>query len=156
MSDLLPLPRRNRYGMRNTPAAKLARTYRGVEYASRPEALYAARLDLLQRADPTFVGWHRGASYAFVVHGVRVGSYRPDFSLTNIAGDQHHVELKSPGTDTQVCRLRRRLFRACYPAERLILVDSRTFVEIPDPTLARSKRKAPAGGPAGASFDPDA
>lgn len=85
--------------------------YKGVMYASKAEARYAARLDLLKRAG-AIKGWERQVRVPLRVNGKLVCTIVPDFKVWDSKG-WWYVETK--GFATAVWKLKRKLLQAIHP-----------------------------------------
>ena len=96
--------------------------YRGEVYDSGAEARYAARLDRL-RAGGAIAAWRRGTAWTLLESptgreqdGI---TYRPDFEVWAPDGFKA-VDVK--GVETEVFRLKAKLWRAVYPTVPLYVV----------------------------------
>lgn len=106
---------RSKYGV----SPKDERTYAGRIYASKKEAEYARRLDQLRTARglDRVLEWRAQVDVPLEVNGVRICKYRADFQVWYagpFGGSRvEYVEVK--GLETEVWRLKEKLFRAIYP-----------------------------------------
>jgi len=89
--------------------------YGGRVYASKMEADYSKRLDLLMNArGPERVKWWKPqVSVPLVVRGVTVCKYIVDFEVAYGDHTQEYVEIK--GHETAIWRLKVKLLKACHP-----------------------------------------
>lgn len=90
----------------------ILRTYAGVVYQSAAEAKYAFGLDGLKSAG-RIKGWERQVPIEIVVNGVLVCKLKVDFRVWPITGNPWLIEVK--GHETELCRLKRKLLKACRP-----------------------------------------
>ncbi len=106
--------------LRNVTKYRNIRTeYRGVKYASRREADYAAELDLRLRAGD-IKGWRRQVRIPLHVHGKHIADYICDFEIQHKNGELEYAEVKGHATDTFL--LKWKLFEACWPGLRKQIV----------------------------------
>lgn len=103
-----------KYG--NIPA-----TYRGETYDSRAEVAYAQHLERLQAAGQ-IRSWRRGRVWTLVDGPRRADriTYTPDFEVEGPDGALRCVDVK--GVETDVFKLKARLWRAVYPGIPLEVV----------------------------------
>ena len=90
--------------------------YNGTLYHSKKEADYAALLDMLKNAaDPKqrVEKWTRQVRVPLIVEGKLIANWYCDFEVTFADGRIELHEVK--GFDTEVWRLKRKLFEALYP-----------------------------------------
>lgn len=111
--------------------------YNGEIYASRAEASFAARLDMLRKAmgSACVSSVERQPRFPLNVNGYCVAVYTADFRVTLANGDVIIYEVKGHWTDRD--KLRWRMFRALYPE-----VDARVIErwrEVPGPALKLAK-----------------
>jgi hypothetical protein len=95
--------------------------YQGQRYDSRGEAAYAAHLDLLVAAGE-LRWWRRGKPLVLLdapTAGDRI-TYRPDFVISP-APDAEVGFVDFKGVQTQVFRVKVRLWKAVYPGTPLYL-----------------------------------
>lgn len=83
----------------------------GSWYQSRAEARYARDLDLRLKAKD-IRSWTKQVRVDLVVNGKHITSYYVDFRVVHNDGSIEWVEVKGPETD--VWRIKRRLFEAVY------------------------------------------
>lgn len=83
--------------------------YRGVMYASKAEAKYAAQLDVLLKAKK-IRGWGRQHSVPLVVNGHKICTMIVDFWINHGSIPIEFVEIK--GFETAVYKLKKKLFEA--------------------------------------------
>jgi|SRR6185369_4088245 len=93
-------------------APRSDRTYNGVVYDSKAEALYAFRLDGLKAAGE-ILGWNRQVKIPLWVQGVRVCVMVVDFEVSLLDGDLQYHEVK--GWETPEYKIKLKLFKALYP-----------------------------------------
>lgn len=99
--------RRNKYGAVRT-------TVEGITFASKHEARRYVQLRHLERAG-IIQDLRCQARYAFVVNGLEVGSYRPDFEYVICeTGEVITEDAKAGPTRTEAYRLRKKLMVACH------------------------------------------
>jgi hypothetical protein len=94
----------NKYGAKKTEVD-------GITFDSRLEARRYGQLKALQAAGEIH-GLKLQPRYEFVVNGVRVGRYTPDFEYMDNEGDIHTEDVK--GVRTRDLSLRLKLMRACH------------------------------------------
>jgi hypothetical protein len=116
--------RRSKYGVGLSPTKRAARTYNGVTYDSLLETRYAIKLDLRVAAGD-IRSWRR--QIPFVLYSGRpeslsaiVCEIRVDFAITHNDGHTEYVECK--GMDTDLYRLKAKMFAACYPEITITMV----------------------------------
>jgi hypothetical protein len=109
---------RSKYGISQSPLAKLRRVYKGQRYASGAELSYAMRLDLLQRAGE-IEAWCRPEPLEISVNLQPVCKYQPDFCIKRGARREYH-EIKgyTGGCPAALSLLKFKLARACNPLDR--------------------------------------
>lgn len=98
-------------------------SYGGVMFHSRKEANYAAELDMRKKAtDPAerVVWWKRQVRVSLDVNGVHICDYICDFLVKYADGHMQYEEVK--GFDTDVWRLKEKLFRALFPKRILKVI----------------------------------
>jgi len=100
----------NKYGV--APVGQ--RTYNGVVYASKAEAVYASELDLRVKARE-IKGWVRQRKFVLDVNGKHICNYIIDFEVFFMNGEFEFIEVK--GHETPEWKLKFKLFEALYPAE---------------------------------------
>lgn len=98
---------------------KEERTYNGRLYHSRAEARYAAQLDIKKRAG-LIVDWRPQVRFPLSVHGEKVATLVVDFEITYRSGHVEYVEIK--GWETDISKLKRKLFQVLYPEHKLLMV----------------------------------
>ncbi len=86
--------------------------YRGIKYASKREARYAAELDLRVKTGD-IASWRRQVRIPLVVNGRRIATYIVDFEIKHLSGQLEYVEVK--GFQTAEWRLKWKLFDALWP-----------------------------------------
>ena len=85
----------------------------GVSFDSRAEARRWGELRILERAGQ-IAGLTLQPSFALVVNGVKVCTYRGDFSYVAVNGPRVVEDVKSPATRANpVYRLKKKLLKAC-------------------------------------------
>lgn len=92
-------------------------------YHSKMEANYAATLDKLKKArDPLkrVRSWERQVKIPLVVNGELIANWYCDFRVTYADGHMELHEVK--GMDTEVWRLKRKLFEALHPFWKLVVI----------------------------------
>jgi hypothetical protein len=115
--------RRSKYGVDQSEAGRLARTYSGRVYASLAEARYAAILDLRKKVGEIKEWWAQ-QTIPLVVNGVVVAKMVADFKLLLTSGNAiEYVEIK--GALTETYQLKRKLLRAIYPDIRYTVIPSK-------------------------------
>ena len=89
--------------------------YGGRLYASKMEAAYAAKLDLLMKAKgvEAVKWWNPQVRVPLVVNGQKICSYIVDFEVCYGDFQREYVEIK--GHETAIWRLKVKLLKACYP-----------------------------------------
>ena len=95
------------------------RTYNGVLYHSKAEAEKAAELDLLVRFN-VIKGWARQVRIPLHVNGVVICHLVADFELRHQDGSVELIEVK--GHETDVYKLKRKMFAAEYPDRKYTVV----------------------------------
>jgi len=93
-------------------APRADRTYNGVVYDSKAEALHAFKLDGL-KATGKILGWERQARIPLRVYDTLVCTMVIDFRIINREGPDHYEEIK--GWETPEYKIKLKLFRALYP-----------------------------------------
>jgi hypothetical protein len=99
-------------------AAKEDRTYNGVVYHSKAEAKRAFELDCMKAARQ-ITGWKRQRGFPLLVNGVFICTYYADFQVWGETTDWAE-EIK--GHETEVYKLKLKLFRALYPDVELRII----------------------------------
>lgn len=85
----------------------------GVKFDSKAEAKRWGELKLLERAGQ-IAGLELQPSFALVVNGVKVCTYRGDFAYVAVNGPRVIEDVKSPATRANpVYRLKKKLLKAC-------------------------------------------
>lgn len=141
-------------------APKAERTYGGVTYHSKSEALFAARLDAWRLAG-IVSRWERQVPYDLRADGPPpprvVGTLRVDFRVTLASGLVALFEVKPPhfrgshgrisGGTQELAEWKLRHFRAQYPHELLVVVSHQRgrFHCWPDTSLEDLEKLARAG-----------
>lgn len=92
-------------------APRSERTYSGVVYDSKSEALYAFKLDAM-KASGEIKGWSRQVPFPLEVNGKLICKFVVDFVVAEHEWDVIH-EVK--GWMTPEFRLKLKLFKALYP-----------------------------------------
>lgn len=87
----------------------------GIIFDSKAEARRYQELRLLER-DGQIRNLQCQPKYEFIVNGVKVASYRPDFRYEQ-NGRVIHEDVKSKATKTRDYRIRKKLMMACYGLE---------------------------------------
>lgn len=108
--------RRNKFG-----ASK--KRYGTDLYHSKMEADYAAQLDMLKKARrkaDRVLSWARQVKVPLVVDGCFIANWICDFEVTYADGRVELHEVK--GFDTEVWRLKRKLYDALYPKRAMIVI----------------------------------
>ena len=96
--------------------------YGGRYYQSKKEASYAAHLDLLRASaslKERVIEWVPQFKVPLDVNGVHICNYYVDFLVTFADGRQEYHEVK--GFETDVWRMKRRLFEAIYPDRKFVV-----------------------------------
>jgi Protein of unknown function (DUF1064) len=95
--------------------------YAGQLYASKAEAEYARRLDR-RLAAGEIRAWRRGGPWTLLDAPRRPHriTYTPDFEVEDAAGRLAVVDVK--GVETEVFKLKARLWKAVYPDVPLVVV----------------------------------
>ena len=93
-------------------APRADRTYKGVVYDSKAEALYAFKLDAAKSAG-LILGWNRQVRIPLIVEGVKICSFIIDFEVSLNNGNLRYEEIK--GWETPEYKLKLKLFKALYP-----------------------------------------
>lgn len=107
---------RSKYGAATT-------VYEGSRYHSKKEAAYARKLDLLRHAQDDrerVVEWRRQIKVPLHVNGVLIANYYCDFLVSFADGREEWHEVK--GFETEVWRLKEKLFRAVFPMRILKVI----------------------------------
>jgi hypothetical protein len=102
----------------NKYRAKTA-TYNGQKYHSKREAAYAAELDLRVKAGE-LRATERQVTVRLDVSGFHICDYVVDFVVTHADGHEEWIEVK--GFETPIWKLKKKLFEACYPNRKLVVV----------------------------------
>jgi len=105
-------PRRSKFGVDNSEAGKLARTYDGRLYASKLEANYARELDL-RKGTKAIKDWSPQHRVPLVVNGKTITTMVIDFRVIHDDGSIELIETK--GHETPDYKLKRKLFEALFP-----------------------------------------
>lgn len=92
--------------------------YNGRWYHSETEANYAAALDIRKRVDVR--DWWPQVTFPLRVNGVLICKYIVDFKVLLRDGSTELFEVK--GYETAISKLKRKLFAALYPEEKLTVV----------------------------------
>jgi len=92
-------------------ASRADRTYNGVVYDSKAEALYAFKLDGM-RASGEILGWERQIRIPLIVNEVKVCMFVVDFVVQGQSAFEYH-EIK--GWETPEYKLKLKLFKALFP-----------------------------------------
>lgn len=96
---------RSKYGSKWTD-------YKGIKYASKREAGYAAELDLLIKS--TLIrSWRRQIPFRLFVNHVKITKYVIDFEVQLNDGTIEYHEVK--GHPTPEWKIKHALFKALYP-----------------------------------------
>lgn len=113
---------RNKYGVAMDALSRKTRTHNGVEYHSKLEARYAAMLDLrLKEIGPFRIkSWARQVPIKLEVNGKLICTYIVDFVVEHPDGHLEWIEVK--GFDTDVWKLKQKLFHALFPDRKLTVV----------------------------------
>lgn len=93
--------------------------YNDTYYHSKLEAAYAQELDLRLKAKD-IKGWRRQERIPLVVNGIKVATYIIDFVIEHNDGEEEYVECK--GYETDIFRLKWKLFEALYPDIRKTII----------------------------------
>lgn len=93
-------------------APRAQRTYKGVVYDSKAEALYAFKLDSAKAAG-LILDWNRQVRVPLIVSGTKVCTFVIDFVIYALDGDPEYHEVK--GWETPEYKLKLKLFKALYP-----------------------------------------
>jgi hypothetical protein len=106
--------RRSKYGVLLDKQGKQARTLDGIVFHSKKECDRYAELKLLQAAR-IIRGLELQKEYPLIVNDMTIGTYVADFVYWHNEEQQVIVEdVKSPGTQTPVYRLKAKLVSALY------------------------------------------
>ena len=100
-------------------------TYNGSTYHSRKERDYAMRLDMLMKSGHSHKGtmilsWERQVKVSLDVGGVHICNYYVDFRVEYSDGREEYHEVK--GFETDLWRIKRRLFEALFPERVLVVI----------------------------------
>lgn len=95
------------------------RLYDGVLYHSKSEAKYAAILGFMLRVGQ-IKQWWRQVRVPLIVNGVTVCTMVADFQVEHLDGARELIEVK--GLETDVYKIKRKLFAACYPDRKYTVV----------------------------------
>lgn len=87
-------------------------THDGVIYHSKKERDYAQELDLRVKAGE-LKEWKRQVPIVMTVNGIKICTYYIDFVEIDHRGNEMYTEIK--GFETDVWRMKWRLFEALYP-----------------------------------------
>lgn len=98
--------------VRRSKMGNVRQVYNGHPYQSKLEANYAAELDLRVRAGE-LKSWERQVRIELVVNGKKICDYTIDFIEHYPNGKKIYIETK--GFETNVWRLKWKLFRALFP-----------------------------------------
>lgn len=93
-------------------APKIERTYNGIVYQSKAEAVYAAGLDIRVKVGD-LKSWERQVPYGLKVNGNLICVHRLDFKEWDFKGGFILTEVK--GHATEMWKLKKKLLFACYP-----------------------------------------
>ena len=122
-----PIRKRARYNVadliKRRGRGRSTRTmFAGLMFHSRMEANYAAQLDLRKQAigPDRIVSWRSQVPIKLEVNGKLICKYVADFEVTFPDG---HTELhETKGFETQLWRIKEKLFRALFPDRRLVVI----------------------------------
>lgn len=95
------------------------RIFRGVLYHSKAEKEYAQQLTLQVKAGAIHE-WRRQVPYPIKVNGKKVCSLFVDFEVYHNDGSLEAIEVK--GWESELYRLKAKLFAACYPKVKYTVV----------------------------------
>lgn len=105
------VPKRSKYGVKQDQQGKLDRTYKGIQYHSEAEMLYAQQLDILQMAGEIRC-WKRQQVYPLWVNGQHVTDYTADFEVYK--GHRPPIVVDVKGHQTPESKLKIKLMKAVY------------------------------------------
>lgn len=91
----------------------------GIQYHSKKEAAYAMELSLRKEAGD-IKSWERQVKIDLSFHGKHVTNYYIDFVITHNDDSLEYVEVK--GFETDVWRLKWRMFEILYDSHRLTVI----------------------------------
>ncbi len=133
-------PKRHKFGVDQTEQGKQNRTYKGILYHSRAEALYAQQLDILQMTGHIRI-WKRQVKYPLQINGIHCGDYVADFQVFKGHTPPEVVDVK--GHQTAESRLKIALMKAIYGIEVVIVQvggRKRTACSFQSPKKSKSKK----------------
>lgn len=93
--------------------------YDGHPYHSRKEAAYAQELDIRKKTKD-IKNWRKQEKIDIRVLGKHICNYYIDFVIEHKDGTEEYVEVK--GFETDVWRLKWKLFEACYPKYKKTII----------------------------------
>ncbi len=107
-AELSNSSKRSKFGVKHDAQGRLDRTYKGILYHSKLEAVLAANLDIIGP-------FERQVRYELRAYGKKICNYVVDFVQGNV-----HYEAK--GVMTEASRIKLRLFKAQFPMAVLKIV----------------------------------
>jgi hypothetical protein len=114
--------KRSKYGVDQSDAGKLARTYNGRVYDSQAECRYAGLLDQRKRVGDIEDYWPQ-VPVPLKVNGVTVCKMIFDFEILHHDQTKELVDVK--GVVTAVFSLKLRLLKALYPGLRVTVIPAK-------------------------------
>lgn len=121
-------PSRSKFNVNNSAAGKLRRCLNGIVFDSAAERDYAAELDHKVKTKQ-IAGYRRQVPYPLFVFcdafprsgfGVEVCKIVVDFEVAMRDGTVQVEEVK--GYETELWKLKEKMFRACYPDIKYVVV----------------------------------
>lgn len=98
--------RKNKYGN------KTCRCWKGHQHDSTYEAMYCNKLNILEKAGD-IQSYKTQVRYTFKINGSTICSHYPDFEV--VENDGRLVIHEFKGAETEVWRIKKKLFQALYP-----------------------------------------
>lgn len=112
-------PNRSKYGVDRSRLGKLRRTLDGIVFDSAAERDYAAQLEH-QKKLGIIVAYQRQFPFELTSHGKKICTHYVDFLVYQANEGESVHEVK--GHETDLWKIKRKLFEACYPEIPYIVV----------------------------------
>jgi len=113
--------KRSKFNIDRSRLGKLRRTLDGVVYDSAAERDYAAQLEH-QKKMGIILSYRRQVPFVLKVNGTKICTHYVDFTVLAKNGVECVREVK--GHETEVWKLKHKLFEACYPDIPYVVVNS--------------------------------
>jgi len=95
------------------------RVFQGRVYHSKAECVYAQELEL-QRMAKAIIGWDSQIRFPIIVNEQKICTVVVDFQVYHLDGSRECIEVK--GWESEVYRIKAKLFRATYPKVKYTVV----------------------------------